>query len=105
MGAHQVENVGEAEGKAIFVEPYPNCKPCGVPEGYVSPFEVSPECYKLIAEDDDWITGELTMEVGAKDILHHHRDHLIYVKEGDGATIYPGGDESAAMEVPLAPGA
>merc|ERR1711998_631001 len=53
--AHRVENVGDAEGKAIFVEPYPNCKPCGDPEGYISPFQVSPECYKLIAEDDDWI--------------------------------------------------
>jgi len=103
--AHQVENVGDKEGKAIFVEPYPNCKPCGDPEGYVSPFQVSPECYKLVAEDDSWITGVMTMEVGAKDILHHHRDHLIFVEQGDGVTIYPDGDESNPMVVPLQPGA
>ena len=42
------------------------------------------------------------MEVGEKDELHHHKNHLIYVLEGDGVTIYPGGDESAAMVVPLA---
>lgn len=103
--AHQVENVGDKTGKAIFVEPYPGCKPCGTPAGYISPFEVSPECYKIVAEDDNWITGVMTMQVGEKDIFHHHRDHVIYVEEGDGITIYPGGDESAGMEVPLAPGA
>lgn len=103
--AHQVENVGDKEGKAIFVEPYPNCKPCGEIEGYVSPFDVSSECYKILEEDEDWITGVMTMEVGAKDILHHHRDHLIYVEEGDGVTIYPGGDEDKPMVVPLKVGA
>ena len=103
--AHQVENVGDTEGSAIFVEPYPGCKACGDVEGYISPFAVSPECYKILAEDDDWITGVLEMPVGAKDALHHHKDHLIYVEQGDGVTIYPGGDESAAMVVPLAPGA
>jgi len=103
--AHQVENVGDAVGKAIFVEPYPNCKACGEVAGYISPFEVSPGCYKILAEDDDWITGVLTMAVGEKDLLHHHKDHLIYVLEGDGVTIYPGGDESAAMVVPLQVGA
>ena len=72
---------------------------------YISPFTVSPECYKVLAEDDDWYTGLLTMEVGAEDAYHHHRDHLIYVLEGDGVTIYPGGDKEAAMAVPLAPGA
>ena len=33
----------------------------------------------------------------------HHKDHLIYVLEGDGVTIYPGGDESNPMVVPLKP--
>lgn len=103
--AHQVENAGEQDGRAIFVEPYPNCQPCGDPEGYISPFDVSPECYKILTEDDAWITGVMTMEVGAKDALHHHRDHLIFVEEGDGVTIYPGGDEESPMVVPLAPGA
>eukprot|EP00316_Scyphosphaera_apsteinii_P002052 CAMPEP_0119313134 /NCGR_PEP_ID=MMETSP1333-20130426/27991_1 /TAXON_ID=418940 /ORGANISM="Scyphosphaera apsteinii, Strain RCC1455" /LENGTH=298 /DNA_ID=CAMNT_0007317887 /DNA_START=75 /DNA_END=971 /DNA_ORIENTATION=+ len=103
--AHQVENVGEALGEAIFVEPYQSCKPCGEIDGYISPFITNPECYKILAEDDDWYTGLLTMEVGAKDNLHYHRDHLIYVVEGDGVTIYPNGDEDAAMVVPLAPGA
>lgn len=23
-------------------------------DGYVSPFSVSPECYKIVAEDDSW---------------------------------------------------
>ena len=68
------------------------------------PFTVSPECYKkLNDESENFVTGILEMEVGAKDAFHHHKDHLIYVLEGDGVTIYPGGDESAAMAVPLKP--
>lgn len=65
----------------------------------------SRRCYKKLAEDDNWITGVMTMAVGEKDTLHHHKDHLIYVAEGDGVTIYPGGDESAPMVVPLQVGA
>ena len=43
------------------------------------------------------------MEPGAKDAFHYHRDHLIYVLSGDAVTINPGGDEAAAMKVPIAP--
>jgi len=103
--AHQVENVGDTEGKAVFVEPYAGCKACGDIDGYISPFTVSPGCYKILAEDESWITGILTMKVGEKDELHHHKNHLIYVLAGDGVTINPGGDESAAMVVPLKVGA
>ena len=104
--AHQVTNVGETEGKAVFFEAYPNCKPCGDIEGYISPFTVSPECYKVLNdESENFVTGILTMEVGAKDAFHHHKNHLIYVLEGDAVTIYPGGDKDAAMDVPLQVGA
>lgn len=99
--AHQVENVGDSEGKAIFVEAYPSCTPCGDVEGFISPFTVAPECYKILAEDDDWYTGLLTMEPGMSDPFHHHKNHLIYVLEGEEITILPGGDEGAAMTVPL----
>ena len=47
----------------------------------------------------------LTMEVGEEDAFHHHKNHLIYVLEGDAVTIYPGGDKDAAMDVPLQVGA
>ena len=57
------ESLLGAVQQAIFVEPYPNCKACGEVAGYISPFEVSPGCYKILAEDDDWITGVLTMAV------------------------------------------
>ena len=88
--AHQVENVGTEEGKAVFIEPYPGCKPCGDIEGlalhrrfistslslhdllitaslplplssltrpprcpgYISPFDVSPGCYKILEQVD-----------------------------------------------------
>merc|ERR1712023_34586 len=102
-GAHQVKNVGTEEVKVIFVEPFPSCQPCGTPDGWVSPFQVSPECYKILAEDDNWITGMLTMEVGQEDAFQFHRDHLIYVLEGNGVTIYPGGNKDAAIVKQIAP--
>jgi len=102
-GAHQVKNVGDAEAKVVFVEAYPTCKPCGEVEGFTSPFKVAPECYKVIAEDENMYTGLLTMEVGQSDPVHHHKDHLIYVLEGDGVTINPGGDESQAIVKQIAP--
>lgn len=104
-GAHQVKNVGDTEAKVVFLEPLPTCKPCGDVAGYISPFDVAAQCYQVLAENEEWITGLMTMGVGEADALHHHKDHLIYVLEGDGVTIYPGGDESAAMVVPLKVGA
>lgn len=102
-GAHVVKNAGATEVKVVFIEPTLECKPCGDIADYISPFEVAKECYKILAENDEWITGMLTMEVGQEDPIHHHRDHLIYVLEGDQVTIYPGGDKEKAMEVPIKP--
>jgi len=104
-GPHQVKNVGDTTVKVMFVEPTLMCMPCGEVKDYTSPFKVAPECYKILAENDMWITGMMTMDVCAKDPVHHHRDHLIYVLEGDEVTIYVDGDESKAMAVPIKPGA
>eukprot|EP00443_Scrippsiella_acuminata_P061237 CAMPEP_0115570050 /NCGR_PEP_ID=MMETSP0271-20121206/105502_1 /TAXON_ID=71861 /ORGANISM="Scrippsiella trochoidea, Strain CCMP3099" /LENGTH=79 /DNA_ID=CAMNT_0003004581 /DNA_START=23 /DNA_END=262 /DNA_ORIENTATION=- len=43
------------------------------------------------------------MEPGAMDSLHYHRDHLIYVLEGDEVTIYPDGDMDKGKIVPIKP--
>eukprot|EP00931_Biecheleriopsis_adriatica_P118954 TRINITY_DN9424_c0_g2_i3.p1 TRINITY_DN9424_c0_g2~~TRINITY_DN9424_c0_g2_i3.p1 ORF type:complete len:292 (-),score=71.64 TRINITY_DN9424_c0_g2_i3:192-1013(-) len=104
-GAHQVKNVGDTNVKCIFVEPTTAMKPCGEIAGYISPFAVAPECYKTLAEDDTFITGMCTMEPGQGDPVHNHRDHLIYVLEGDEVTINVDGDESKAMAVPIKPNA
>jgi mannose-6-phosphate isomerase-like protein (cupin superfamily) len=104
-GPHQVKNIGDADAKVIFVESFPLCKPCGLAEGFTTPFTTTPECYKVLAENDDWITGELTMEVGQADSLHDHLDHLIYVLEGDEVTIYPMGVLGDGHAVPIKPGA
>lgn len=100
-GAHQVKNVGDKDARVIFVESYPNAKPGAAKEGFVSPFDTCGDCYKKLAEDDDWVTGEVTMEPGAIDTLHNHRDHLIYVMEGDELTIYPDGDLDKGAVVPI----
>jgi len=102
-GAHQVKNIGAGVARVLFVEAYPTCKPCGDVEGFVTPFEACPKCYKSLAENDDWITGVVEMEVGEQDELHHHKDHLIYVLEGDEVTIFPGGDMGNGQAVPLTP--
>jgi len=104
-GVHQVKNVGDTEIKIIFVEPLPTCTPCGDIADMVTPFSVAPECYSLLAENDDWITGLLTMEPGQMDKLHQHRDHLIYVLEGEEVTIYPDGNMEDGHAVPIKPNA
>lgn len=102
-GAHQVKNIGDTDSKVIFVESFPTCSPCGNVEGFVKPFEACPECYKVLAEDDDWITGEVNMAPGAIDKLHNHKDHLIYVLEGNEVTIYPNGNMDDPHAVPIKP--
>jgi len=104
-GPHQVKNVGDTEVKIVFVEALPACKPCGDVEGFVKPFDVSPSCYQVLAENEEWITGIVTMEPGTTDELHHHRDHLIYVLEGDEVSIYPDGDMADPHAVPIKPNA
>jgi len=103
-GAHQVKNVGTTEVKVLFVEPYLVCAPCGeggvLPGDWATPFAVAPECCTILAENDDWITAELTMAPGVADPLHYHKDHLMYVLEGDELTIFPNG-EGDGMKVPL----
>jgi len=102
-GAHQVKNVGDSEALVLFVEQYPLCMPCGDVEGFVSPFEACPGCYKVLAENDDWVTGMVEMAPGEMDSLHYHKDHLIYVLEGDEVTIYPGGNMDDPHAVPIKP--
>jgi mannose-6-phosphate isomerase-like protein (cupin superfamily) len=79
-GAHQVKNVGTEEAHVLFIEQFPTCKPCGDVKDYISPFKVAPQCYKVLAENDDYYTGILEMKPGETDPIHHHKDHLIYVR-------------------------
>lgn len=102
-GGHQVKNIGDADARIIFVESYPNAKPNGGPDNFVAPFDACGEFYKKLAEDDDWITGVVTMQPGDVDKLHNHRDHLIYVVEGDEVTIFPDGNMEDPHPVPLKP--
>ena len=87
----------------LFVEQYPLCMPCGDVPNFVSPFTCNPNCYKILAENDDWITGLLEVKPGEMDDLHHHKDHLIYVLEGDEVTIYPDGNLDDPHPVPIKP--
>lgn len=104
-GPHQVTNVGDKDVKILFAEPSKECKAGSVEGDFVSPLTVCPECYKTVAEDDNWFVGEMTMEVGFEDPPHSHLDHLVYVIEGDGITIWPGKEKGEEkMEVPIKPG-
>jgi quercetin dioxygenase-like cupin family protein len=60
-GAHQVKNVGDTEVKIVFVEPLPACKPCEDVAGYLSPFKVAPQCYEVLAENDEWWQARLEL--------------------------------------------
>lgn len=102
-GAHQVKNIGDTKARVIFVETYPGAKPSSGPDNFVTPFDTCGGFYKKLAENDDWITGMVTMEPGAIDTLHNHRDHLIYVLEGDELTIFPDGNMEDPHPVPIKP--
>lgn len=102
-GGHQVKNIGDSDSRVIFVESYPGWKPSGGPETFVTPFEKCDKFYQKLAEDDEWITGVMTMQPGEIDDLHNHRDHLIYVIEGDELTIYPDGNMEDPHAVPIQP--
>ena len=99
----QVKNIGDEEALVLFVEQYPLCMPCGDVPDFVSPFTCAPECYKILAENDEWVTGLMEMTPGQSDPLHHHKDHLIYVLEGDELTIYPDGNMEDPHAVPIKP--
>jgi quercetin dioxygenase-like cupin family protein len=103
-GAHQVKNINDKEARVIFVESYPDAgESAPAPTEFTSPFKACENCYKILAEDDKWVTGMLTMEPGAQDTLHNHKDHLIYVLEGDEITIFPGGNMEDPHPVPIHP--
>jgi hypothetical protein len=57
-------------------QPYTGAKLCALDE-FVSPFECYPEGYQILAEDDDWFIGKMTMKAGAQDPPHSHLDHLV----------------------------
>ena len=103
-GPHQVTNVGTTHVKILFVEPTGGGEP-GTLSDFVSPFSVMPDCYQILAEDDDWFIAKMSLPVGVTDQPHSHLDHLVYVKEGNGITIYAGKEMGEAkFDMPLMPG-
>eukprot|EP00931_Biecheleriopsis_adriatica_P061382 TRINITY_DN36905_c0_g1_i1.p1 TRINITY_DN36905_c0_g1~~TRINITY_DN36905_c0_g1_i1.p1 ORF type:complete len:261 (+),score=55.04 TRINITY_DN36905_c0_g1_i1:150-932(+) len=102
-GLRQVRNVGISDLKVIFVEPLPDCKPCGPVADFISPFLVSPGCYKVLAEDEGWLIGELALLPCQGDVLHHHRDHVMYVLSGDSVAIFENGEKSKSRQFDLKP--
>jgi len=95
-GPHQVKNVGETDVVIVFVEI--TGKYTSTPEGLKSPCSTNPECYKSLASDDEWFTGLMEMAPGARDEPHGHRDHLLYVLEGDKLTIHNLGPDMSPLE-------
>ena len=87
-GPHQVENVGETDVEIIFVEPTGSM---GItPAGHLSAHETNPDHYKVLAEDETWFIGEMTMGPGEEDLPHSHHDHLLYALGGNELTLWPG---------------
>ena len=58
------------------MQPIEGGEPCALDE-FVSPFDCYPEGYQILAEDDDWFIGKMTMKAGAQDPPHSHLDHLV----------------------------
>lgn len=107
-GPHQVSNVGNNEVKIIFIEPTPDSLACEELEGeYIAPMDVCPECYEVLAEDDEWFVARMSMKAGMVDPPHSHLAHLVYVVKGTTElTIYPGldGPGDKKKVIPVSPG-
>lgn len=107
-GPHQVSNVGSNEVKIIFIEPVANSVACDELDGeLISPMDVCPECYEVLAEDDEWFVGKMSMKAGASDPPHSHLAHLIYVTKGTTEiSMYPGlgGLKGECKKIPVSPG-
>ena len=58
------------------MQPIEGGETCALDE-FVSPFDCYPEGYQILAEDDDWFIGKMTMKAGAQDPPHSHLDHLV----------------------------
>ena len=96
QGPHQVKNTGETDVFVVFVEV--SGKYTSTPEGLKSPCDTDPGFYKSLASDEDWFTGLMEMEPGAKDTPHGHRDHLLYVLKGGKLTTSSLGPDMAPLE-------
>lgn len=108
-GPHQVQNIGDTVVRIIFVEETAGYKGTPALPGFISPFDVYPEGYKKLAEDDNWMTGLMTMGSQKQDPPHSHNEHFVYCLEGNAITILPlpditkPGAFAEKLEVPIKP--
>jgi mannose-6-phosphate isomerase-like protein (cupin superfamily) len=76
-GPHQVSNVGETDVKIVFVEARSG-KFGETPDMLKSPCDNDPDSYKVLAENDEWFAGMMTMEPGAVDFIHTTATAIIF---------------------------
>ena len=51
-------------------------------ENMLNPLDVASNVYKLVMENDRVRVLTVTFRPGDKAVMHHHRDHVVYVLEG-----------------------
>jgi uncharacterized RmlC-like cupin family protein len=76
------------------------------PEGHVCPQETDACHYKTLAEDENWMVVKMDVAPGAEDHPHSHKEHVVYIVDGEQLTIWGGKEkEGDGMTVPVAAGA
>jgi quercetin dioxygenase-like cupin family protein len=98
---HSVENIGDADLKAVVVEIKEGARDSAgvVPEG-MSAHETSPEVYSVLLEDERVRILEMKLPAGQSDSEHVHSAEAVYFLNGGKANIHLPNGETVEAEVP-----
>ena len=115
-GVYNVENVGVSDVEVLFLEVRGEQQSTDTPEGHITPQEtdpgysyLSPCHYKTLAEDDHWMVVKMDIAPGAEDHPHSHKEHVVYIVDGEQLTVWAGPagkeKESDSLTLPITSGA
>jgi mannose-6-phosphate isomerase-like protein (cupin superfamily) len=71
----------------------------GPPLAYIDPYDVSPDYYKTLFDNETLGVVEMTLPAGHKDTEHPHPNETVYFIKGGKVRIYVA-DESMEADIP-----
>ena len=95
---HSMENIGDTDLKLIMVESKDKIPPAFQTSG-PDPVKVSPNVFKILAENESFRILEMTVKPGEKDEMHGHPAYGYYVLSDAGGTLYPEEGEPKVLKL------
>ena len=95
---HSMENIGDTDLKLITAESKDK-KPPAIQTSGPDPVKVSPNVFKILAENESFRILEMTVKPGEKDELHGHPAYGYYVLSDAGGTFYPEEGEPKVLKL------